>query len=296
MKKKTRKVRKLFAVVLAMAMVLTSVVWPNAEKASAATTLPGSGLFAVKILTATANKLLSKKPADETDKSLDIQENVNAEISAAKYLELAFVADLDSAQDTDKLFTLTAKNTDGTAGTPVEITKQDVKKNNNSGQYVAHVALQALKDSITGSLASVALSFVQEEPEITLKAYNALRDGATDEERVTVTGATMGTGDGHVTMQEFSLKDLQSVDSNITYSKVKSTQVKVYLHVKKSTNYTRLKVRGGNISTNSYSNKELVGKDCTTKSTNNSPFYIHLGYRTSGGYGSGMGVKGSGNY
>lgn len=277
-------------------MVLTSVVWPNVEKASAATTLPGSGLYAVKILTAAGNKLLSKKPESETDRSLDIQENANAEALTAKYLELGFIANLDSAQDSDKLFTLTAKNAEGTTGTAVDVTKADVKLNADSGQYVAHVALQTLKDSVTGTLASVALSFVQEEPEITLKAYNALNDGANDEQKVTVSGATMGTGDGHVTMQEFSLKDMQKADANITYSKVSGAKVKVYIHVSKSANYTRLKVRGGNIVTNSFSNKELVGRDCTTKSSSNSPHYIHLGYRTSGGYGSGMGVKESGNY
>ena len=132
MTRKTRKVRKLFAVILTLAMVLTSVVWPNAEKASAASTLPGSGLYAVKILTATGNLLLSKKPADaaEADKTLNIQENTNPEALNAKYLEIAFIANLDSAQDTDEFFALTPKNAAGTAGTAVKVTKANVKPAN----------------------------------------------------------------------------------------------------------------------------------------------------------------------
>lgn len=108
---------------------------------------------------------------------------------------------------------------------------------------------------------------------------------------------------GHETIQEFSLKDLQVADAGLTYEKVKNTKVKVYIHVTQSYEYSYLKVRCGDIVTNSFSNKELVGPLCTKKSGSNSPFILHLGYGTDaasgagiGGYGSGLGEKGSGNY
>ncbi len=101
---------------------------------------------------------------------------------------------------------------------------------------------------------------------------------------------------GHETMQEFSLEQLQKVDPNITYEKVKGTKVKVYIHVTESHEYSYLKVRGGDISADSFSNKELVGPLCTRKSSSNSPYILHLGYGTDAGYGSGVGAKGSGNY
>lgn len=54
-----RRFRKALASVLTLAVVLTSVTWPDAAKASAAVTQPEEGLLEKNILTESGKKLTS---------------------------------------------------------------------------------------------------------------------------------------------------------------------------------------------------------------------------------------------
>lgn len=71
----------------------------------------------------------------------------------------------------------------------------------------------------------------------------------------------------------------------------------------KDSRYSRLKISAGNLDTGSFSNKELIGIDNTTNTKENggsgyknNAHFLHAGWGTSGGYGSGMGQQESGIY
>ena len=72
----------------------------------------------------------------------------------------------------------------------------------------------------------------------------------------------------------------------------------------KCSRYSRIKISGGNLAANSVtSNKELIGVDNTTNmkenggsGLQNSAHFLHAGWGTTGGYGSGMGQKESAIY
>lgn len=116
---------------------------------------------------------------------------------------------------------------------------------------------------------------------------------------VTISGEA-GDGDGHETLQLFTAQQMiDGYGDGLTYEEITAGNVKVYVHLTKSSEYSRLKISGGRVVKDAdgktyASNRELTGVKCTT-STNTS-YTIHAGYRTKGGYGSGQGVAESGNY
>ena len=133
-------------------------------------------------------------------------------------------------------------------------------------------------------------------PGWSLKRASAAEAQEPSEKDVTIYEDEAKTKIGHETLEEISLEQIAKQVPGITHATVASKNVTVYIKVTKVGRYSRLKIRGGNIEADSFSNKELIGRFNTTYSSKNSPHYLHLGYRTEQGYGSGVGEQGSGIY
>ena len=120
-------------------------------------------------------------------------------------------------------------------------------------------------------------------------------DDKANEAAVTVTG-DHGDGEGHIRLQTVTASAIMAADSDISLEEITANNARVYVHVTKASPYSRLKISGGTITPGQVnaSNKELIGRKCTTST--NTHYYLHSGYRTTGGYGSGQGVQESGNY
>lgn len=135
---------------------------------------------------------------------------------------------------------------------------------------------------------------------LTSVAWPEVQKASAAEEDVIIWTDETKTAVDHETLQEFTLSQFAAVDSNLTLDNIGSAKVQVYIHVTKCSEYSRLKLRGGNLDSENgkgnFSNKELIGKKCTTNTGSNNPRALHAGYRTKGGYGSGVGVAESGNY
>lgn len=308
-----RKMKKIFAFVLTLAMVLTSVTWPNATKASAAVTPPEGDFSEVSVLTASGDTLISNSTVHTSEESYvtDIQADhiigsgtgKGSDILAAKYLKLVFtVADAENVDDTTQLFDFQAYTSSFGGWTHTYVTMGDAQFDDQNSQYVAYVSLETIQASLEESSADfkgVNLYFVQAEPAVTLAGYYALKEVTADvsaEEAVTITG-TMGDGNGHETLQAISAQDIINGHGDITLDEICTNNANVYVHITKCSRYSRLKISGGdviNVSSLSSSNKELIGTKCTTST--NTAYILHAGYRTKGGEGSGQGVAESGNY
>ena len=133
-------------------------------------------------------------------------------------------------------------------------------------------------------------------PGWSLKRASAAEAQEPSEKDVTIYEDEAKTKVGHETLEEISLEQIAKQVPGITHATVASKNVTVYIKVIRVGRYSRLKIRGGNIEADSFSNKELIGRFNTTYSSKNSPHYLHLGYRTEQGYGSGVGEQGSGIY
>ncbi|MBO5485008.1 MAG: cellulase family glycosylhydrolase [Lachnospiraceae bacterium] len=307
-----RRFRKALASVLTLAVVLTSVTWPDAAKASAAVTQPEEGLLEKNILTESGKKLTSNDSSHDKVENGETKydgylQTVNIGDATGKYFKVSYKTEGTPAAET-KVFTFQPFDTGWNGWEDNIITIGDSQMDSGKGEYVAYISIDAIKKSYTktGTLKGINLSFFQKEPAITLTGFSMLVEPTDDEiqaekdkeaeDAVTIFDDEAKTVEGHETLQEFALADLQSANPNLTLDKIGSAKVTVYIHVTKSSPYSRLKVRGGNLSTGSFSNKELIGKKNTRNAGRNNAHYLHLGYRTSGGYGSGMGVAGSGNY
>ncbi len=298
-----KKFRKLQAIVLSLALVLGSIVWPDAApKAAASVAAPEEGLSSKGILSVSGDTLISdssshvKDEYDEYDGYITSITNFDG-----IYYEVKYTVDASVCTDETEVFNFQPYDTSWGGWQDNRITFGDSELDEETNEYVAYIAVEDIQDSYTGDkeIQGINLSFCAAEPQVTLTGLAILYEKDSDqesEEAVTIWTDETKTSVGHETLQEFSLKDMQAVNPDITFANVSGLKAKVYIHVTKSSPYSRLKIRCGNISTSSFSNKELIGKKNTTFSSNNSPHYIHLGYGTSGGYGSGMGEKESGNY
>lgn len=301
-----KRIGKLFAFVLTLAMVLTSVTWPDAVKASAAVT-PEEGLTEKSILTVTGDDLISNAGthADTGDYNGYLQ-TVKVSDATGKYFKVTYKTDESVNTDT-KVFTFQPyDNVNYDGWNDNFITPGDSQYDDSTGEYVAYIAIDTIKASYAptnsdgGSVYGINLSFVSASPTITLTGYYMLSEVTqemTEEEAVTITG-DMGDGNGHETLQAISAQDIiDGYGSGITLSEITTNNATVYVHITKCSRYSRLKISGGNVvnvESLSSSNKELIGTKCTTST--NTAYILHAGYRTSGGVGSGQGVAGSGNY
>lgn len=125
-----------------------------------------------------------------------------------------------------------------------------------------------------------------------------------EEQKVVVWADEAKTSYGHQELQRIKWSDVAAqLGNSYSFAKVGQKNFTVYVKITKCSIYSRLKISGGNIEAGSTSNKELIGIDNTTNTKENggsgfknSAHYIHAGWGTSGGYGSGMGSKESGIY
>lgn len=146
-------------------------------------------------------------------------------------------------------------------------------------------------------LTSVSLPGSEEEAKGAVTVPEEGMDKAA-EEAVTIKG-TAGDGNGHETLERITAKEMMDgYGDGLTLDEIRTNNATVYVHITKCSRYSRLKISGGQINSDSgtikTSNKELIGTKCTTST--NPAYILHGGYRTKAGEGSGCGVAESGNY
>lgn len=326
MKKRTKKI---IVTIITMALILTSINLPEVSKSTkAAVTPPEENLEDTSILTAKGDVLIStqtetshtKTENEKTEYDGYIQ-TLSKEQYSAKYYKVTFQVAEGTAQDTN-IFTFQPFDTSWGGWEQNIIKLSDAQYDEENSQYVAYILGETVLNSYSagGTLNGVNISFCQSEPAVTLTGLytcEVVDPDATpspeelkwEEEQKVVVWADpeTKTGYGHEQMQDLYLSDiitaLGSAGSKYEFSKVSSQKITVYLKITKCSRYSRIKISGGNLSTGSFSNKELIGIDNTTNTKENggsgfknNAHYIHAGWGTSGGYGSGMGQKESGIY
>ncbi len=318
-----RKIRRLWAFLLSIALIMTSITMPDTKAAASEITPPAENMKDTAILSVSGGKLTSNDSShDSKDDSGSYKydgyiQTVSSSDLTGDYFKVTYkAADGVTLSESDKIFTFQPFDT-GWGGWQDNIIKvSDSQLDSDTGEYTAWISIADIKASYTsgGTLNGVNISFCQKEPAVILTGLymSKIRTQADidkeeqekkdkeEEAKVTIASTDGDHNDGHETLQEIKLSDITKVNSGLTFSKVKSAKVTVYIHVTKDSSYSRLKIRGGNLTDNdgkgSFSNKELIGKKCTTNAGLNNPYAVHAGYRTSGGYGSGMGVAESSNY
>lgn len=229
-------------------------------------------------------------------------QTVNIEDVTGKYFKVSFTTD-SALTDTDEVFTFQPFDTGWSGWQENPITFGDAQYDGEKNQYTAWISIAAIKESYTngGTLKAINLSFVNKEPAVTITEFAMSTPSADitptptpDPDKVAEDAVTIPSTEdgGHETLQEIKASDVNAA-TGITLAQMQSGNAKVYIHVTKCSVYSRLKVRGGNINTGSFSNKELIGVKCT-KSTNTN-YKLHAGYGTDK-EGTGVGAAGSANY
>lgn len=335
------KVKRTMAVLLALALVLTSVNLPVASKKAKAAA-PAENMKETNALTAKGDILVSTQTLashtkmDKGEVVYDDQKNpvydgyiqgfTKAQYTA-DYFKVTFTVAEGIAADT-QIFTFQPYDT-GWGGWEQNIIKfSDAQYDEKNSQYVAYMSCKQVVDSLStgNTLNGVNISFCQSEPTVTLTGLYSCKVVAPDatlspeelkweEEKKVVVWNDTQTGYAHELLQDLYLSQivsgLGSDGSNYKYDKVSGQNITVYLKVTKCSRYSRIKVSGGNLTTSKdsdgvSSNKELIGIDNTTNikeqeaagktGIKNNATYLHAGWGTTGGYGSGMGAKGTGVY
>ncbi len=320
------KTKSLLAFTLSAAMVLTSVNLPGlARKAKAAVTPPVENLEDTSVLKEKGDKLISTQT--ETSHVKDTGEydgyiqTLSAEQLKSTYLKLTFTVAADTAAET-KLFTVQPFDTKWGGWQDNIVKMSDAQYDETKEQYVAYVDCAKVLESYTsgGTINGANVSFCQSEPTVTLTGLYTcvvVDPDATlspeqlkwqEEQQVVIwSDPETKTGYGHEQLQDLALSDivagLGNAGAKYAFDKVKSQNVTVYVKVTKDSRYSRLKISAGNLDTGSFSNKELIGIDNTTNTKENggsgyknNAHFLHAGWGTSGGYGSGMGQQESGIY
>lgn len=326
-RKTTRKVKRLFAVVLTLAMVLTSVVWPNAEKASAAALTVNEDEYDVKSILSAKGDVLTSTQTDTVHVKDENGEKVyegyidgnTSTTVKAKYLKITYtIKDPSAVNDETELFNF-QPYTSNWGGWQKNIIKYKDAIDNKDGSYTSYIAVRTIKASMDDDQEchGINLSFCNSEPTITLTGFYAMTIKSQldlgNEDDVTVWVDENKTSYGHEPVQKIFLSQITGTGENFNgkydYSKVSGQKITVYAKITKSSVFSRIKISGGNITDgaeNVTSNKELIGIENTTNEKEqastggsglkNNATYLHSGWGTTGGYGSGMGEKGTGIY
>lgn len=321
-----KRKKRIMAVVLSIAMVLTSANLPQFSfRASAAVTAPAENMKDTGILTVSGDKLVSTQESRTQDGKYNgyVQSMTGNKMNAG-YYKVTFKVAEGTAQDT-KIFTFQPYDTTYGGWQDNIIKLSDAQYDDENDQYVAYISGDKIRDSYTtgGTLNGINISFCQAEPAVTLTGLyisEIVDPNATlspeelrweEEQKVVVWGDDAKTTYGHQFMQDVSVNDivkqLGTNGSKYAFSKVKNQKITVYIKVTKCSRYSRIKISGGDLANNSVtSNKELIGIDNTTNvkeneasgksGYKNNAHFLHAGWGTSGGYGSGMGQKESAVY
>ncbi|MDO4166847.1 MAG: cellulase family glycosylhydrolase, partial [Eubacteriales bacterium] len=323
-----KKTKRIIAAMITLALVLTSVNLPEmSRKAKAAVTPPEENLKETSILTAKGDTLISTQTETSHTKTENGEvkydgyiQTLTAAQYSEKYYKVTFQVAEGTAQDTD-IFTFQPYDTSWNGWQQNIIKFSDAQYDEENSQYVAYMSGETVLNSYTdgGTLNGVNISFCQSEPTVTLTGLYTCKvvdPDATlspeeqkweEEQKVVVWADDTKTTYGHEQMQDLYLSEiiaaLGDAGSKYAFDKVSSQKITVYLKVTKCSRYSRIKISGGNLSTGSFSNKELIGIDNTTNTKENggsgfknNAHYLHAGWGTTGGYGSGMGQKESAVY
>lgn len=296
-----RKFKRLWGCLMVLALVLSSVAWPEVQRARAA----GTGTEPEGSWTESTISTTSYVSTDmfEGENKGYLFQMMKSDLTGS-YLKITYTVDDASSFESDtEVFNFQPYDTTVYSGWNNNIvTFGDCSEAN--GVYTSYYSIDSIVSSYTGTYTvdAVNISMMTSELTYTLTGVYMLTEvdeeaeaDAAAEENVLIYEED-GTTISHETIQEFSLEDLQAVNSDITLTNCSKKTVQVYIHVTASSPYSYLKLRVGNLIDSNFSNVELIGNKSTKYSSSNSPHYLHLGYRTSGGYGSGMGVNETGNY
>lgn len=328
------KENRTLAVLLTLALVLTSVNLPiTSKKAKAAVTPPAENLKETNAIAKDAKSLVSTQTETSHTKQDDdgntiydgyIQGFTEVQYTA-DYFKVTFTVAADTAADT-KIVTFKPYNEKWGGWDDNIIKLSDAQYDEEKSEYVAYLSCKQVRDSLTVNanggtkLSGINIEFCQSAPTVTLTGLYSCKvvdPNATlspeelrweEEQKVVVWADPENkTGYGHEQMQDLYLSQIVSglgdAGSKYAYAKVSGQKIVTYLKVTKCSRYSRIKVSGGNLKGSVSSNKELIGVDNTTNikenggsGLKNNATYIHAGWGTSGGYGSGMGAKETGIY
>lgn len=315
--------KRIMAIIMTIAMVLTSANLPQISiKAKAAVTPPAENMKDTSILTVKGDDLSSNLGNHVSGEAYNgYLQSMTKDSANADYYKITFKVAEGTAEDT-KIVTFQPYDTSYQGWQDNIIKLSDAQYDEENAQYVAYISGDKIRDSYTtgGKFNGINVSFCQAEPAITLTGLytsKVVDPNATpspeevrweEEQKVVVWGDDSKTTYGHEIMQDVSVQDivagLGDAGSKFAFRKVKGQKVTVYIKVTKCSRYSRIKISGGNLAANSVtSNKELIGVDNTTNMKENggsgyknSAHFLHAGWGTTGGYGSGMGQKESAIY
>ena len=315
--------KRIMAIIMTIAMVLTSANLPQISiKAKAAVTPPAENMKDTSILTVKGDDLSSNLGSHVSGEAYNgYLQSMTKDSAKADYYKITFKVAEGTAEDTE-IVTFQPYDTSWGGWQDNIIKLSDAQYDEENAQYVAYISGDKIRDSYTtgGKFNGINVSFCQAEPAITLTGLytsKVVDPNATpspeevrweEEQKVVVWGDDSKTTYGHEIMQDVSVQDivagLGDAGSKFAFSKVKGQKVTVYIKVTKCSRYSRIKISGGNLAANSVtSNKELIGVDNTTNMKENggsgyknSAHFLHAGWGTTGGYGSGMGQKESAIY
>ena len=165
-------------------MVLTSVVWPNAEKTSAAALTVNEDEYDVKSILSAKGDVLTSTQTDtvhvkeeEGVKVYDgyIDGNTSTTVKA-KYLKITYtIKDPSAVNDETELFNF-QPYTSNWNGWQKNIIKYKDAIDNKDGSYTSYIAVRTIKASMDDDQEchGINLSFCNSEPTITLNDFYAL--------------------------------------------------------------------------------------------------------------------------
>lgn len=315
MKNFMKKTRKLFAGILTLAMVLTSVTWPGTTskvKAAEPLKIDESGYDVTSILTGSEGDILtSTKKGDKKGDTgaVHVDDNGNYDGVAvsntgkavtAKYLKITYtIPDTSSLKEDSNLFTLQPYTSSWGGWQHNYITFADAIDNGNNS-YTSYIAVRNIKASMDDDQEcyGINLCFLSSEPTITITGYDALtiKTTKTSVEKYDTNEAAALEANKDVIIVTGTQMQNAGVDlSGLTSSKVSITP---YIQVTEA--HTRSVIvfscMNSNTSGNS-SNKALVGAgyDGSNNGASATNYMIHCGYGT-GKEGTGVGAAGTGIY
>lgn len=328
MMEKKKMAKCIFAIILTLAMVLTSIVWPETVKnvhASAFTInedeYDSTNILTAKgdVLTSTQTDKVHKKEDGTYDGGIEVINTIgsgagNAKALTAKYLKITYtIADISSVTDETKLFTFLPYTSTWAGWQDNTIKFKDAIKNSDNS-YTSYIAVRTIKASMDEGqeCSGINLEFCNSQPTITLTGYYAMTVKATKTSVEKYNSNAEGdlSSDKYINVITITGKQLQ--DKGIDISKYMKTKTNFTPYIQVSKAHTRSAIVFTCMNTNKASgssNKALIGiqRDYDTNKTDyngakngvanlsDALYIIHCGYGT-GKEGTGVGAAGTGIY
>lgn len=274
--------KRIVTVVITLAMVLTSVTLPGvSQSAKAAGTAIDESDYKSAALTVS-------NPKTNTSYTGDSKIIFEDKSPTGDYYKLVYtISDTSTLVDGESaLFTFKPYTSAYAEFNDNPLYYNSADYDEESGKYTSYISINDIKASMGEAKVSstkginMEVTFA-EEPTVTLESLTKLTK-KTEQDAAVLASPEM--------IEYITLRDL-----GLSFSKYGTSAVQAYVKVTQCDKYSQLKVSHG-ASTNLTGNLDMVTRYCTLGKKGNSGIRIHYGYRTSGGYGSGMGVKESGIY